>query len=83
MEKGHKRSLDDLLNQNCPTQFLTDVGSSANKWVQNNCVQNPWVQLFTDASKRGNDTSYAPVYRVVRKNIDMVMKGAIFSFGII
>ncbi len=24
-----------------------------------------------------------PVYRVVRKNIDMVMKGAIFSFGII
>ncbi len=26
---------------------------------------------------------FSPVYRVVRKNIDMVMKGAIFSFGII
>ncbi len=25
----------------------------------------------------------APMYRVVRKNIDMVMKGAILSFGII
>ncbi len=58
-ENGHRRSLDDCLNQHCPIQFPTDVGSRYNNWVQNDCVQHPRVQLFTDASKRGNDTGYA------------------------
>ncbi len=58
-ENGHRRSLDDCLNQHCPIQFLTDVGSRKNNWVQNVCIQHPRVQIFTDASKRDNNTSYA------------------------
>ncbi len=42
-----------------PIQYPTDVGSRSNNWVQNDCVQHPRVQIFTDASKRGNDTGYA------------------------
>ncbi len=56
-ENGHKRSLDDCLNQHCPTQFPTDVGSRKNNWVQNDCVQQPRVQIFTDASKKSKNTS--------------------------
>ena len=55
-ENGHKRSLDDCLNQHCPTQFPTDVGSRKNNWVQNDCVQQPRVQIFTDASKKSKNT---------------------------
>ncbi len=58
-ENGHRRSLDDCLNQHCPTQFPTDVGSRNNNWVQNGCVQHPQVQIFKDASKRGSDTGFA------------------------
>ncbi len=58
-EKGHRRSLDDRLNQHCPIQFPTDVGSSNNNWVQNDCILHPRVQIFTDASKRGNNTGFA------------------------
>ncbi len=58
-ENRHRRSLDDRLNQHCPIQFPTDVGSRNNNWVQNDCVQHPWVQIFTDASKKSNDTGYA------------------------
>ena len=57
-EIGHRRSLDDRLNQHCSIQFPTDVGSKNNYWVQNDCVQHPRVLIFTDASKRGNDTGY-------------------------
>ncbi len=38
-------------------QFLTDVGSSAKKWVQNDSI--PQVQIFMDASKKGTNTGYA------------------------
>ncbi len=48
-EKGHKRSLDDLLNQHCPTQVLADLGCCTNNWVQNECIQHPQVQCYTDA----------------------------------
>ncbi len=58
-EKGHRRLLDDRLNQHCPTQFATDVGSRANNYVQNDCMQHPWVQIFMAASKKGDDTGYA------------------------
>ena len=58
-ENGHSKSLDDCLNQHCSIQFPTDVGSRNNNWVQNDCVQHPRVQIFTDASKRGKDTGYA------------------------
>ncbi len=58
-ENGHRRLLDDCLNQHCSIQFPTDVGSRAINWVRNNCVQHPRVQIFTDASKRGIDTGYA------------------------
>ncbi len=58
-ENRHRRSLDDRLNQHCPIQFPTDVGSRNNNWVQNDCVQHPRVQIFTDASKKSNDTGYA------------------------
>ncbi len=57
-ENGHRRSLDDQLNQHCPTQLPIDVGSRTNNWVQNDCVQHPRVQIFTDASNKGNDTGY-------------------------
>ena len=58
-ENGHRRLLDFCLNQNCPIQFPTDVGTRAHNWVQNDCVQQPPVQIFMDASKKGNDTGYA------------------------
>ncbi len=58
-ENGHKKSLDDSLNQHCPIQLPTDVGSRNNNWVQNDRIPHPRVQFFTDASKRGNDTGYA------------------------
>ncbi len=58
-ENGHKRSLGDHLNQHCPIQFLTDVCSKVNNWVQNDCIQYSWVQIFTNASKKGTNTSYA------------------------
>ena len=46
------------------------------------------LEIHTHKSQRsscdnGGSGLLSPVYRVVRKNIDMVMKGAIFSFGII
>ncbi len=43
-ENGHRRSLDDRLNQHCPIQLPMDVGSRNNNWVQNDCVQtlNGW-----------------------------------------
>ena len=58
-ENGLRRSLDDRLDQHCPIQFPTDVGSQNNNWVQNDCVQHPRVQIFTDASKKGKNTGYA------------------------
>ncbi len=58
-ENGHRKSPDICLNQHCPIQFPTDVGSRNNKWVQNDCIQHRRVQIFKDASKRGNDTGYA------------------------
>ena len=58
-ENGHRKSLDDCLNHYCPTQLPTDVGSRKNNWVQNDCVQHPRVQIFLNASKRGNNTGYA------------------------
>ncbi len=56
---GHRRSLDDWMNQHCPIQLPTDVGSRTNNWVQNDCVQHPRVQIFTDALKKSNGTGYA------------------------
>ncbi len=58
-ENGHRRSLDDRLNQHCPTLLPTDVGSRTHNSVQNDCVQQTRVQIFTDGSKKGNDTGYA------------------------
>ncbi len=58
-ENGHRKSLDNCLNQHCPIQFPTDMGSRKNNWVQNDCIQHPRVQIFTDVSKRGNDTGFA------------------------
>ena len=52
------RSVDDRLNQHFPIQFPTDVGRKNNNWVQNDCIQHPQVQVFMDASKRGNDTGF-------------------------
>ena len=56
--KGHRRSIGDLLNQHCPAQFPTDLGSMKNNWVQNECIQHPRMQIYTDASKTGTDTSF-------------------------
>ena len=58
-ENGHRRSLDDCLNQHCPTQFPTDVGGRNNNWVQHDRIQHPRVQIFTDASKKGKNTGCA------------------------
>ena len=52
--KGHRRSLHDLLKQNCPAQFPTDQGSRTNNWVQNEYIQHPCVQIHTDASKKAD-----------------------------
>ncbi len=49
--KGHRKLLDDLLNQHCPAQLPTDLGSRMNNWVQNEWVQQPRVQIYTDALK--------------------------------
>ncbi len=35
------------------------MSSRDNNWVQNDCIQHPRVQIFMDASKRGNKTGYA------------------------
>ncbi len=57
-KKGKWRLLDDHLNQHCPTQFPTDGRSRAKKWVQNDCTERTREQIFIDASKKGDDTSY-------------------------
>ena len=35
------------------------MASRKNNWVQKDCIQHPRVQIFTDVSKRGNDTGFA------------------------
>ena len=42
-DNGHRRLLDNHLNQHCPIQLPTDVGHRANNWVQSDCVRHPWV----------------------------------------
>ncbi len=57
--KGYRRALNYLLNKHCWVQLPTNLGSEANNWVQNECGQHPWMQIYTDALKNGTDTGYA------------------------
>ncbi len=46
-----------IYNVQQSSQLTWALGSRTNNLVQNKCIQHHRVQIYTDAAKRGTDTS--------------------------